>query len=123
MATLIIANIGGILVIFAGQIILVAVHLILCMLSLLLPKTSALRQKLGYYLYWNGTIRIFMEGYIDICLFAMLNIKEIFWNEDIQIVTISNWISIVMLGLCVLMPIVLLLFLLCKRKVWDSDDF
>ena len=115
MTTLILKNLGGILAIFAGQFLLAIFHAILIVLSMLVPKTSKLKTKLGYYVYWNGTIRIFMEGYIDLTLFAMLNINEIFWNEDIKAVTVCNWISIVLLSLTMVMPIVLLVYLMCKR--------
>ena len=67
-------------------------------------------------MYWNGTIRIFMEGYIDLTLFAMLNINEIFWNEDIKAVSVCNWISIIILGLSMAMPLIMLIYIACRRS-------
>ena len=37
LSTLILKNIGGILAIFAGQILLIAFHILLCLISFLVP--------------------------------------------------------------------------------------
>ena len=44
------------------------------MITKALPKVNPVRRKVSLYLYWNGTIRFFMEGYMDFAFYALMNL-------------------------------------------------
>ena len=67
-----------------------------------------IRAKLEEIVLWNSSIRVFMSGYIDICLFSMINIAEILWIDGLDIVKASNIMSFSMVVICSLVPFVLL---------------
>ena len=56
-----------------SQIGFVILHLLLYLLAKAVPKAGVLRNKVSSYLYWNGSIRFFMEGYMDFALFSLVN--------------------------------------------------
>ena len=37
---------------------------------------ARLHTRVQYYLFWNGSIRLFMEAYMEFALFALMNIHE-----------------------------------------------
>lgn len=92
-------------------------------LARLSKHVKILKDKLQYYLFWNGTIRIFMEGYLDFTLMSLLNLRDIFWDDSLISVTICNYFAIVMMSLCVIIPVVLFLYLDCNISRWSDDEF
>ena len=86
-------------------------------------RITSLKDKLRYYLFWNGTIRIFMECYLDFTLMSLLNLREMFWQENLMAVTICNWFAIVMTVLCFVIPIILFVYLDRNIKSWTDKEF
>ena len=64
-----------------------------------------------------------MEAYLEFCLFAFMNLSEMFWPDELHMIRVSNVFAYVLVGLTVLMPIVLLVFMYSKRKKWTDGDF
>ena len=82
-----------------------------------------IRAKLEEIVLWNSSIRVFMSGYIDICLFSMINIAEILWIDGLDIVKASNIMSFSMVVICSLVPFVLLGHAYLRRKNFQSPKF
>ena len=78
---------------------------------------------MSQYLFWNGSIRFFMEGYLDFILFAMLHIKEMKWDNDIPIVVASNYLSIFFLSLTTFLPIFMIVFWAVRLDRWKKEAF
>ena len=79
--------------------------------------------KAGAYLFWNGSIRFLMEGYLDFCLFAMMNAVAMDWSEQFLIVTICNYVTIFMLGIIIGFPVFASFFFLFHITLWDDEKF
>ena len=62
------------------------------------------------YLFWNGTIRLFIANYLNVVLLSLLNlkvldIKSMFKDDQFESIVASNWLSIIFFSLCILVPI------------------
>ena len=69
-------------------------------------------------MFWNGTIRIYLEAYLDLTMPAMLNSSLMEWPEDSFTVTVSNIIAIILLILGTTLPIFFFFWAICTRKQW-----
>ncbi len=83
-------------------------------------KMKRISEKLRYYLFWNGSIRIFLEGYLDYTMLALMNLREMFWLEGVAIVSISNYFAIFMASLSFLLPFFFFIFLF--KNVSNFED-
>ena len=82
---MVIPNLGNLFYIMLVHIALVIPHCILFLVAKMVSKANRLKSKVANYVYWNGSIRFFMEGYFDFVMFALINFKMINWeitNED-----------------------------------------
>ena len=122
-SSLVLPNLGTLLFVLAGQVSLFFVFILVWILAKCCKRIRNTKEKLRYYLFWNGTIRIFMEGYLDFTLMSLLNIREIFWQENLLSVTICNYFAIVMTCLCGLIPIILFIYLDSNIKSWNEKEF
>mmetsp|Transcript_46376 Transcript_46376/g.61427 ORF Transcript_46376/g.61427 Transcript_46376/m.61427 type:complete len:133 (+) Transcript_46376:1068-1466(+) len=73
-------------------------------------RCHKLHGKLRNHMFWNGTIRMFMEAYLDFALFSLLNIQSMQWPEGLAVVAVSNYLSYALLGFCGAIPFILLVF-------------
>ena len=64
-----------------------------------------------------------MEGYMDFTLFALLNIKEMDWEDDFFVVKASNYLAIVFLVVSILLPIGMCFFWAWNAQKWNRDEF
>ena len=65
-----------------------------------------------------------MEGYMDIFLLCLMNLKHLDWgDEDILVVTTSNWISILLVAFLVLAPISLIILFAFNVQNWKKEEF
>ena len=64
-----------------------------------------------------------MEGYMDILLMALINIKYLDWSDGFFIVMASNWMSFIMLGLCIGIPILLVIAYARNYSNWKEKEF
>jgi len=77
-----IANLGNLFYIFfLGHLCLGFVLLALLLLARCSARAKAWSNSLHYFLFWNGSIRLLMEGYTEFLLFALLNVKYMEWPE------------------------------------------
>ena len=93
-------------------------------LSKYLKKVQWFESKIARYLYWNGSIRFFMEAYLDFVMFSLLNIKTMSELDDrFVIVKASNILSIILLTVSMILPIAMCIIWALKYKQWDQDEF
>lgn len=121
-STLIIQNLGTLLYLLLIHMCLVPVVLILHYLGKKCRKLQGVSNKASRYLFFNGTIRFLMEGYLDICLFSLINMKNLDWTPIIAI-TISNYIAIFLTLVVCGFPIFACFWYLYKMNSWDDPDF
>ena len=110
---------------YAAHISLIVVLVVTYLIGRCSKRFHNLNKKLKYYLFWNGSIRLFMEAYIDFSLFSMLNIKDIQWPDDgiLTAVTASNYLAYACFGLCCSVPFLLFFIACCNHKKWGNNSF
>ena len=86
-------------------IFLAFLHLILCPFRQKCSCTQKVTDRMGKYLYFNGTIRYFMEIYFDICLKTSLNLYTVKWETPFYSVSDSNYFSVAFLVLVCIFPL------------------
>ena len=91
--------------------------------SKLCPKVAKITKKLRGFLFWNGTMRFFIESYMDIALFTMLNLKEYEWDYDFSLITASHVLAFVMVVVITLGPVALLVGFACNISKWGNERF
>ena len=101
----------------------IPILLIIPVLVRCIPKLQPKIAPLQNYLFWNGTIRLYMVAYIDYCLFAMLNLSEMVWIDNQLAIDFSNYLSYIKISLVLLIPAILLAFMCYNRKNWDDEKF
>ena len=101
----------------------IPILILLPILSRCIPKIKPKIAPMQNYLFWNGTIRLFMEAYLEFCLFALLNISALSWPEGLECVELSNWLAIVLVALTIAIPIWLGFMMCHNRKRWSDEDY
>ena len=71
---LVIPNLGFLFYILTAHILLAPVVLLLHFVGKKFPKVKPVADKSYHYLFWGGSIRFFMEGYLDFCTLALMNL-------------------------------------------------
>ena len=80
------------------------------------------RASLSNYLFIDGSLRMFMEAYLTLCLFSLLNVKEIDW-PGFAVTEFSNTFSFIVLPILLIVPIILFVYYFRKRENWSEDEF
>ena len=80
-SNLFLVNSQSFLFLFTIQISLMIPWLLLQLLGKCSKMASHWGKRLSSLLFWNGTIRLFAEAYIEFCLFSMLNLNEVNWPQ------------------------------------------
>ena len=97
--------------------------------SILAPfkqKSSFIRKtvaKMNDYLYFNGTIRFYMEIFFDIIILASLNLYTADWGTPFIAEQASNYLSIVFIILISIWPIGCILLACLRPKKWIAQTF
>ena len=74
------------------------------------PKVRCLSNRAENYMFWSGSMRFFTEGYLDFCMFSLLNLKYLDWSDKFPIVTACNYVAIFMAALACLLPLFVLIW-------------
>ena len=64
-----------------------------------------------------------MEGYLDFCLFALINLVALDWSDQFLIVTICNYVTLSMVIIITGFPIFACFFYLYRITAWTDDEF
>ena len=122
--TLSLPCLGTIVLVLFAQIVLVTLHVLVWLCNKYCDNFNWLESKIARYLYWNGSIRFFMEAYLDFVMFSLLNIKTMSELDDrFVIVKASNILSIILLTVSMILPIAMCIIWALKHKQWDQDEF
>lgn len=116
-------NLGLSLFTLLLHVFLFVLYLVLKQLAKLCPKVSIAVDKLGGYLFWNGTLRIFMELYMEVTLLTFLNLKALKWEKSFAAVNVNGVLVIVMTVAILAVPITLIILAACRYKTWSDDSF
>ena len=75
------------------------------------------------YLYFNGTIRFYMEVFFEFCLLSSINLHAVDWETPFASVESSNLLSIVLLTLIFVMPLFYITVSCLRPEQWLEDKF
>ena len=106
---------------FSVHFCFIGLLLLVCLIKKCCPKIVA---KVQHFLFWNGTIRLFIYVYLDMILFSLLNLHEKKRMEKLSMIKsieISNWLSISCLTSGAFVPLTLLACYIKQRKNLQED--
>ena len=116
-----------------SNLLLYAVHFCLVVLFLLLLYCMVkccpnLLRKTKNFLFWNGTIRLFIVNYLNILLLSLFNLKETqnsaeYFENEFKSVVASNWLSGILLANSILVPVGLSIYFYCNELRLNDGDF
>ena len=79
------------------------------------------------FLFWNGTIRMFISNYLNVLLLSLLNLVQIngrseYKDNDFKGLIVSNVLSVIFFSHCILVPIGLSLYYYHNdHRIKDKD--
>ena len=124
MNLFVVPNLGLLFYIFVGHFILALIAWQLQCCSKRFPRVvGTIEKKSNSYLYWNGTMRFLVEGYLDMALFSLMNLAVLDWDTNITGIKVCNYVTIFILALTCSLPIFMLFFYLFKSREWNSEAF
>ena len=118
---LVVTNLGTLFFVLVGHLSFFMIHIILFVLSKCSKTVDKARQRLSSYLYFSGSIRLVMEGLLDLVLFSLINLKDADWSGDFLMVTVNNWCAISILVIGISFPIAMIIVLVFNTKRWDEE--
>ena len=86
-------------------------------------RLKKLRNKLSNFVFWNGTIRIFLEVYLELFLFSLMDIAVMESLRENEEVKKSNQIALVTMLISVASPIFLLTYFCRRRDQVQRESF
>jgi len=123
MNNLLISNLGPLFYMFISHFLVVPFVFLLNLLGKACPKVKPISNRVHSYMFWSGSMRFFMEGYLDFCLFSLLNVNGLDWSGNFWAVTVCNYMAIFIAGLACLFPIFILVWYLCRMHLWETEEF
>ena len=84
--------------------------------------SKKLSNKLYNFLYWGGILRLLMEGFLEVIIATMLNVRRNYWDATYSII-MTNVFSTSMTLILVLLPVWILVFYCKKREEWANEEF
>ena len=88
-------------------------------------RVKKFKDKLGEILFWNMLIRLFIELYLDILVYAIINVKTADWEfyDVLYGPTTSNVMSLAFCYSIPILPIILLIFYCRRKNSWSEESF
>ena len=80
-------------------------------------------QNVGNYIYWNGSMRLLIEGYMDIVMTTCLNLKFFEWDGDVAVNVTSHTVAIFFFVAAMVLPVMLIVYFACKINKWNDETF
>ena len=79
-------------------------------------------QRIKYQIFWNGTLRYFMEGYMAFSLNSLLNqVQGLDWSTHFT--RLTSLFSVVILALVFLLPVFMTIFFRLKFSMFNDPEF
>ena len=120
---MVVANLGFMFILFAGHFVLVPIALLMVFIGKCCPKFRPISNKVNRYVFWSGSMRFFMEGYLDFCLCSLMNLKNLDWGDQFIAVTACNYVAIFITVLVCIFPFFVLIWYLCRMHLWHTNEF
>ena len=120
---LLLQNIGLILYMISFNILYGLGHLLLLPTRKLGGFAAKTVAKMENYLYFNGSIRFYMEIFFDVCLVAALNLRTADWGTPFIAEQISNAFSVIFIVLICILPLSTTLLTCIKPNIWSNKTF
>ena len=76
-----------------------------------------------YFLFWNGSIRIFLELFLELYLFSLMNLAELESQSDNEAIEASNKIALASFVFTNIVPVVILIYFFSRRGSLQRDNF
>ena len=109
-------------ILFFGMVVMV--DMILLVLSKKWPNLKSIREKrTKKFLYWNTLVRFFMEIYLSLTMFSLINLMNLEWKTSLPAVNFSNFFAIVSMIVVVVCPIVLIVFTMRHFRDLNNEEF
>ena len=94
------------------------------LLALRWPSIGKIRRKYtAKWLYWNGIVRLFMEIYMNLTLFSLLNLKTIEWGTNLPAVNFSNTFAILAIIVAATAPVLLIVHAARNLRSLQDDSY
>ena len=107
--------------------LILSFHLLMILLMGVFGFCSAMatrqRKIAQYRLFWGGTIRLYMEAYLEITLMSILNLYMSDLSHGMAIVNISDCQSYIAITLSAMLPPLLFLYVLKNKTKIDEPVF
>ena len=120
---LLIPNLGTLFYLLVFQLCLYGLHFIMLIIARSCPKLKKATQILGNYIYWNGSLRLMIEGYMDIVMATCLNLSHFEWNGDVAVNVTSHTVAVFFFVAAVVFPVCLIIYLACNMARWNDEAF
>jgi len=102
------------LFIIAFHVMLIVPLLFLSVFSLCSTRVARWRASLYRVLFWDTSIRILMELYLEVVMFAMINIETEKQNsKELYVVRFSNDLAYALLSIALVAPVILFIYVWC----------
>ena len=80
------------------------------------------------FLFWNGTIRMFISNYLNLLLLSLLNLVQIndrseYKDNDFKVLIASNVLSGIFFSHCIVVPIALSIYYYSNNHRIKDKDF
>ena len=103
---------------------LVPIYLLLLYASVYATKLKRISNYIGTYLFWNGSIRMYIELYQDFTLNSSLNMHTLEYESPFEDVRNSNIYAFTTFALVCTIPLIFFLpHYCCKKSKWFDADF
>ena len=107
-----------------AHLALLPLYLVLLYLSYKAKFLKRLTNYIGTYLFWNGSIRLYIELYQDFAINSSLNMYKIERDSPFEDVRLSNTYAFISFTLVCAIPIVVFIpFYCCKKAKWLDMGF
>ena len=88
-----------------------------------IPVWSLCKKKCSGSVQWNGSIRFFIEAYLDLIMSVAINLKHADWQTPFPAVQYSNILSIILFVLIPLLSVLILVYYFRHRETWTMPEF
>jgi len=115
---------GTLTIFILWQIALYPIYLVAFVFSRRSKCMRAIKNRLQNNLFWNGTILLVQEAYLDICICGLINalsFGEFSWKHPG--IVLSNVITILLLSGVIVLPLVVLFYLKPRFHLLTEESF
>ena len=110
-----IANLGTVFAVVIVYLILMIIQFTAWVFASKMRRAKKVSEKLSNFLYWGGIIRLLMEGFLEMIIATMLNVRRNNWDMTYSLL-LSNIFSWLMTLILTLFPVWIICFYSSRRE-------